>query len=137
MSLSRYLGFFFKNNLRQNFQIIRKLDDEKHGLLVGTDSFGNQYYENNEERYGRHRWVLPHASVPKSDATQVPPGWNQWLHCFTDEIPKMDESGRVLKDHFWATNEVVPNKTGTRGAYKVYSTASPTVQPWTPTVSER
>ncbi|OMJ14727.1 NADH dehydrogenase [ubiquinone] 1 alpha subcomplex subunit 12 [Smittium culicis] len=137
MSLVRYMNFFFKNSLKQNFLVIRKLDDQKYGALMGTDSFGNKYYENTEERYGRHRWVLPAASVPKSDATQIPPGWNQWLHCVSDDIPVSDELGRVAVNHSWAIQDIIQNKTGTRGAYKVYSTTKPRIEPWSPSVTQR
>ena len=33
-------------------------DDLKEGKLVGTDSAGNKYFENNAYFYGRNRWVV-------------------------------------------------------------------------------
>ena len=34
-----------------------KYDTLKAGRLVGTDKYGNNYYENKELMYGQHRWV--------------------------------------------------------------------------------
>lgn len=33
------------------------MDEVKIGTLVGTDKYGNKYYENNRYFYGRNRWV--------------------------------------------------------------------------------
>ncbi|PVU94014.1 hypothetical protein BB561_002878 [Smittium simulii] len=135
MSLVRYLNFFFKNSPKQNFLVIRKLDDEKWGNLVGTDELGNKYYENKAERYGRHRWVLPAASVPASDASQIPPGWNQWLHNVSDQTPLMTkESTPIYK---WMPAKHSENSTGTPGAFQTYNTCRPVVKSWTPAVLQR
>jgi NADH:ubiquinone oxidoreductase subunit len=49
-------------------------------IPVGTDSFGNRYFENyngHEEVPGRHRWV--DYAQDDFNASQVPPGWYSWL----------------------------------------------------------
>lgn len=33
------------------------MDDVKDGKLVGTDKYGNKYYQNPRYFYGRNRWV--------------------------------------------------------------------------------
>ncbi len=54
------------------------------GRQVGTDRFGNAYYESRDDymNYGRkRRWVL-YAGAP--DPTTVPPEWHGWLHHTAD-----------------------------------------------------
>ena len=49
-------------------------------LPVGTDEFGNRYYENynaHEEVPGRQRWV--DYAQDDFNASQVPRGWHSWL----------------------------------------------------------
>merc|ERR1712137_114395 len=52
----------------------------KKGRLVGTDEFGNKYYENSKEQYGRDRWVILAEGKRRYDPTQVPAEWHSWLH---------------------------------------------------------
>lgn len=60
------------------------LDDAK---LIGTDQFGNQYYERlGGEIYGRHRWVV-YANKKEYTPTSVPPEWHGWLHFINDLNP--------------------------------------------------
>lgn len=58
-----------------------RFDDLKIGTLVGTDKYGNKYYENNYYFYGRNRWVeyAPHVHM-QYDASQIPPEWFGWMH---------------------------------------------------------
>ena len=73
--------------------------------LVGRDEFGNRYYEDTSESFGRNRWVeyrAPNKKVSQSredgavhggttdhgfDASQVGPQWHGWLHYMADEKP--------------------------------------------------
>src|SRR5581483_10903586 len=49
------------------------------GRLVGSDEFGNRYYES---KTGQRRWVIYAGTV---DASLVPADWHGWLHhTFTD-----------------------------------------------------
>ena len=55
--------------------------------LVGTDQFGNQYYERTQgEIYGRHRWVV-YGNKKDYTSTSVPPEWHGWLHYINDNHP--------------------------------------------------
>lgn len=58
-----------------------RFDDLKIGKLVGTDKYGNKYYENNYYFYGRNRWVeyAPHVHMAY-DASQIPAEWYGWMH---------------------------------------------------------
>ena len=82
------------------------------GQAVGTDHFGNTYYQERRDRPGhrRRRWVIYKGEV---EATRVPPEWHGWLHYTTAELPGAD-AGRPVKP--WQ-KEHQPNLTGTARAY--------------------
>jgi len=65
-------------------------DATKH---VGTDEFGNRYYENLRMQKGQHRWVRPanDESHLLWDASNIPAGWHRWMHHTTDTPPNIDE----------------------------------------------
>ena len=77
------------------------------GSPVGTDDFGNRYYQNKD---GSRRWVIYNGTV---EASRVPPDWHGWLHHTTDVIPPAGGLPRKpwQKEH-------VPNLTGTDHAYR-------------------
>jgi len=90
----------------------------KNGRLVGTDKFGNEYYESDvtdpmidcNSLSGRERWV----ELRGFDASTVPPEWHAWLHKFTDA------SAPVVVEKFSPTvygAEHLENKTGTNEMY--------------------
>ncbi len=86
---------------------------KSRGRKVGTDQFGNKYYEASPIKgYKRHRrWVI-YKGVP--DASKVPPEWHGWLHHQSDIVPSEDApSYRKMwqKPHS-------PNMTGTNQAYR-------------------
>lgn len=60
---------------------ISRFDDLKIGKLVGTDKYGNKYFENNYYFYGRNRWVeyAPHIHMAY-DGSQIPAEWFGWMH---------------------------------------------------------
>lgn len=60
---------------------ISRFDELKIGTLVGTDKYGNKYFENNYYFYGRNRWVeyAPHVHMAY-DASQIPAEWYGWMH---------------------------------------------------------
>ncbi len=72
------------------------------GAPVGTDDFGNRYYQNKD---GSRRWVLYNGTV---EASRVPPDWHGWLH-HTYAAP--------LKTRAFEQPHQ-PNLTGTPDAYK-------------------
>ena len=82
------------------------------GKKIGTDVFGNIYYEASPRKgYKRpRRWVMYKGAA---EASNVPPEWHGWLHHQTNEIPSDDDSRRRewQKPH-------MPNLTGTNLAYR-------------------
>ena len=83
--------------------------------LVGTDEFGNKYYE---QRKGRHtktsmvrrkRWVI-YKGI--NEPSKVPAEWHAWLHHTVQEPPASD-----LPKWPWQRRHL-PNLTGTELAYR-------------------
>ena len=81
-----------------------------HGRPVGTDGFGNRYFEQKRARAGlrSRRWVL---YAGEAEASAVPPEWHAWLHYTTDQPIAM--SARKP----WQTPHR-PNLTGTPESYR-------------------
>jgi len=81
------------------------------GELVGTDPFGNRYYQLRRppETGRRRRWVVYNG---EDEASRVPPEWNAWLHYTVDAVP--ENAGLPHRD--WQKPHV-PNRTGTAEAY--------------------
>jgi NADH:ubiquinone oxidoreductase subunit len=80
------------------------------GRKVGTDAYGNTYYEHKRAPASgrRRRWVI-YAGTP--DASKVPPEWHGWLHHMSD-APLPEGSLRPwMKPH-------QPNLTGTAAAWR-------------------
>ncbi|XP_065841693.1 NADH dehydrogenase [ubiquinone] 1 alpha subcomplex subunit 12-like [Oscarella lobularis] len=96
------------------------------GQLVGTDDYGNKYYENKNYIWSRHRWI-DFAKWKDFDASQVPPEWHGWLHSMTDDPPtKVPPVKRKFRqDH-------VENVSGTSRQYVPYSTTRQKIQSWEP-----
>lgn len=113
--------------MRSAWKLFR-MDDLRMGTLVGTDKFGNQYFENNRFFYGRNRWVEYGDQYHFDyDGSQVPPEWHRWLHYTTDDPPtKVPPVARK-----WIM-EHTENMSGTSQAYMPYSTTRPKIQPWVP-----
>ena len=76
------------------------------GRAVGSDEFGNRYYEN---RRGK-RWVIYNGYA---EASAIPPGWYGWMHKTVDEPPV----ARTYQPRQWEKPHE-PNPTGTRAAYR-------------------
>jgi NADH:ubiquinone oxidoreductase subunit len=81
------------------------LDTWFRGQAVGTDSFGNRYYQSKD---GRRRWVLYNGTV---EASRVPSDWHGWLHHTFKQPPSDADKTRP----WYKPSE--PNLTGTEGAY--------------------
>lgn len=107
----------------------------RRGQLVGTDKFGNRYFEERKARPGtrRRRWVLFNG---EPEATKVPPEWHGWLH-YTMDAP-LPENSPFHKP--WV-KEHQPNRTGTLNAYRPpghmlqggqRARATGDYEPWTP-----
>jgi len=77
------------------------------GQPVGTDRYGNRYYQN---KTGARRWVVYNGTV---EASRVPPDWHGWLHHTFKDPPTV----APLKTKSWE-KEHQPNLSGTAGAYR-------------------
>ncbi|KAK0167172.1 hypothetical protein PV327_004604 [Microctonus hyperodae] len=106
-----------------------RTDDLKLGTHVGTDKYGNRYFQNNFYFYGRNRWVIYADRVNDwYDGSQVPAEWFGWLHYKTDLLPHQDPSRPKYE---WMTDHR-QNLSGTKEAYVPYSTTKPKIEPWKP-----
>lgn len=81
------------------------------GEAVGTDRFGNEYFQEKAARRGmrRRRWVLYNG---EPEATKVPPEWYGWMR-HTNDAP-LPEGPDAEKP--WI-RDYIPNLTGTVRAY--------------------
>ena len=77
------------------------------GEAVGTDKFGNRYYQT---KGGKRRWVIYNGTV---EASRVPPDWHGWLHHTFKNPP----TTAPLKTQSWQRG-YQPNMTGTDGAHR-------------------
>ncbi len=81
---------------------------------VGSDSFGNKYYESikQDRVFNRRSRRVIYTSLV--EASLVPPVWNAWLTFQIEHIPLNENIGyRWEKPH-------MPNLTGTKYAYFPY-----------------
>ncbi|KAL6260607.1 hypothetical protein P5V15_008127 [Pogonomyrmex californicus] len=112
-----------------SFKTYFRVDELKTGTLIGTDKYGNRYYENNAYFMGRNRWVIYADKVGFNyDGSQVPAEWFGWLHYKTDLPPFEDPSRPNYK---WMMDHQ-QNMSGTNQAYMPYSTTKPKIEPWRP-----
>ena len=112
-----------KQGLRKTIYQVLSSEQPRYGTLVGTDAYGNQYYENKADIMNRNRWVI--YEKWNWDGSQVPPEWHSWLHHISDKTPI---SHPVDKPKFFVAH--VEHLTGTSSAYKPYSTVAPKIQAW-------
>jgi NADH:ubiquinone oxidoreductase subunit len=107
------------------------MDEIKAGTLVGTDKYGNKYYENPAQFYGRNRWVeYAEYKNLEYDGSQIPAEWlvNKfhlldfgnnvlnifrfgWMHYKTDLPPHRDGNRKQYK---WMADHS-ENLSGTTG----------------------
>ena len=97
-------------NLASIGYIGTRLFTSLRGGAVGTDGFGNRYFQERRFKEGRRqrRWVL-YAGEP--EASTVPPEWHAWLH-YTVDAPLTD-----VPRHFWQKLHLA-NRTGTAFSYR-------------------
>lgn len=137
-SLIRTIKNIYLSGIKRAAWQIAFLNDTKPGgTLVGTDDFGNKFYETDSpsEIHLRTRWV-EYANGWTVDMSKVEPGWHYWLGYGTNTPPnalpeelKAQRAYPVLKHK--------ENFTGTSGAYVSYNTAKPKCSAWEPKVAER
>ncbi len=79
---------------------------------VGTDAFGNSYFEGRKARHhGRPaRYVIYKG---QNEASKVPADWHGWLH-HTEHSPPPEQG---YQKHSWQQPHM-PNLTGTKHAYR-------------------
>ncbi|XP_022125596.1 probable NADH dehydrogenase [ubiquinone] 1 alpha subcomplex subunit 12 [Pieris rapae] len=111
-----------------------RTDTLKEGTHVGTDAFGNKYFENTYYMISRSRWVEFNPKVKwEYDASQVTAEWYGWLHYKTDRLPSQDCAKYLLMSSSWTCKWLLPyqeNMTGTEKAYYAYSTTRPYIYVW-------
>jgi NADH dehydrogenase len=83
--------------------IINRIFIKLFAKKAGEDEFGNQYYQNKENK----RFVIYNGIVEPS---KVPMHWHAWLHHYSNEIPHEVEKHSWQKIH-------IPNLTGTKNSY--------------------
>lgn len=81
------------------------------GQHVGTDEFGNRYYQESSEpkQRRRRRWVMYKGIA---EASKIPPMWHGWMHYTLDALPT-----EIPRIHYQWEKEHLPNLTGTKAAY--------------------
>merc|ERR1739842_83311 len=115
--------------IRGVFIQLLRMNELKHGELVGEDALGNKYYENNRYFLARNRWVDYNQSNWKDkwdfNASMVAPEWHRWLHHMTDDPPTLvpPTPRKFLIPH-------VKNLTGTKDCHVPYSTVAPKIEAW-------
>ena len=82
----------------------------KRGRQVGSDEFGNKYYDDRTDRksYDKERtrrWVIYKGYA---DASKIPPDWHGWMHYIYDTPP----SEQPLRRKTWEKPHE-PNLSGT------------------------
>ncbi|KAJ5628675.1 hypothetical protein N7490_010903 [Penicillium lividum] len=123
--------------LRNLRRIGFKVRDTKAGTLIGTDRWGNKFYENMAEELPlRTRWVDYKTNWPEYSPDQIEPGWHAWISYMVDTPPTADKLLQPGLRHY-ESSEHRPNLTQTRGAFKTYSTTVPKYSAWTPVAAPR
>ena len=87
-------------------------DITRRSELVGTDEYGNKYYQDRKvsiERRQRRYVVYKGLAEP----SKVPADWHGWLHHTLDEPP----TEKPFNRRAWETDHK-PNMTGTLFAYR-------------------
>ncbi|AOA60866.1 Subunit of mitochondrial NADH:ubiquinone oxidoreductase (complex I) [Komagataella phaffii CBS 7435] len=136
-SIQRTLRNLWKNGFKKSFKQLQGYNDIKSGRLVGTDSFGNKFYEVDDpvEIHMRTRFV-EYTGFWRQDMSEVEPGWHYWLAYGTD-VPPNQLKPEEKSVRAYPVKKHVPNLTYTDGAYVPYNTARPKCATWDPKVTER
>ncbi|CAH7668260.1 NADH ubiquinone oxidoreductase subunit NDUFA12-domain-containing protein [Phakopsora pachyrhizi] len=132
-SLARTLKNFFALGPREYIRQLIYIGDPKPGTLKGIDQHGNKYYEDPSESFLRNRWV--DYAVHDYNASQIPPEWHSWMSHVRKDPPTEDPVIQECRQPWQIPH--VENLTGTRAAFKTYSTTAPKIKTWEPEVAER
>ncbi|OIW30238.1 NDUFA12-domain-containing protein [Coniochaeta ligniaria NRRL 30616] len=131
--LTRTLGNIRKIGLKEYWHQLNYIGDTKAGVLVGTDKFGNKFYENNDELPLRTRWV--DYAQHDYDPSHIEPQWHFWISYGTDTVPNKDPIMQTNRS--WASAHHIPNRTFGPGAFKTYSTTKSKIKAWDPVAIPR
>ncbi len=103
--------------------VLNKIAIKLFNDKVGSDEFGNEYYENKNKK----KKFVVYKGLP--EATKIPSEWRVWIHSKTDKAP----SNFKVKKFFWQKMHL-PNLTGTSLAYKpnIKVKSKKTYQAWSP-----
>ncbi|ORY89485.1 NADH ubiquinone oxidoreductase subunit NDUFA12-domain-containing protein [Leucosporidium creatinivorum] len=132
-SIRRVVANVRQVGLRQAWRDLNYIGDMKAGRYCGQDEHGNRFFENPDETLWRHRWV--DFASHDFNASQVTPEWHAWLTHIRHLPPPEDPIMQASKQP-WQTPHF-ENLTGTRGAFKTYSTTKPKIAGWEPKVAAR
>ncbi|KAF3925898.1 hypothetical protein ABW20_dc0104828 [Dactylellina cionopaga] len=134
-TIPRTLRNIWRTGFRESFWQLATIGDTKAGTLVGTDKFGNKYFQNDAEELPlRNRWVRYKNFY--GDAAEIEPGWHAWMSYATDNLPSQSVIPNTGAEK-WAGTPLQYNPTQSRGAYKPYSTVRPKIAAWEPHVAPR
>lgn len=100
MSHGHFIRAFKEFGVVGTFRKLYKTRTLKFGALIGTDKYGNKYYENRVDyAYGQHRWVeyAGDKSFYQVDPSHVPAEWHGWLHGVTEEPPTARTTGSTWR----------------------------------------
>eukprot|EP00794_Sanderia_malayensis_P020182 gene20182-22157_t len=110
------------------FRRLLREGNVRTGALMGTDDFGNKYYENNKYMFPRNRFVeYAYKGRFDYDASQIPPEWHRWMQFMTDDPPSKVPP---KESKFDMPHE--RNSSGSPKEYVPYSTTRPKIESWTP-----
>eukprot|EP01137_Pigoraptor_chileana_P016506 Opistho-2@73384 len=122
------VNFVRQIGLKRAFWLLMREGDLRAGTLVGEDSLGNKYFEDNTRPLGRNRWV-EYKSWNDYEASQITAEWHRWMHNISD-FPPANDPRMNYRPKFLATYK--PNLSGTKDEYVPYSTTPSKIQEWIP-----
>lgn len=131
--VTRTIRNFFALGPKEYIRQLIYICDPKPGQLRGVDEHGNRYFEDPSESFYRNRWV--DFASHDFNSSQVTPEWHSWLSHIRKDPPHLDPVVQASRQP-WQTPHV-ENLTGTRGAFKTYSTTGPKITSWIPETAER
>ena len=116
--------------------IINKFSIKIFCNQVGSDEFGNQYFEAKKVKDSKKRRYVIYNGI--AEPSKVPASWHGWLHYTTDDLPDNTHN------HLWQKIHL-PNLTGTKFAYfhfgnelekTVKQKVDSSYQSWQPNIKE-
>ncbi|KAF1813268.1 NADH-ubiquinone oxidoreductase subunit B17.2 [Eremomyces bilateralis CBS 781.70] len=134
-TIPRTLRNLWRVGLKDFGHQMQYIGDTKAGTLIGTDRYGNKYFENLEEEMQlRTRWV--DYKEKEYDPSQIEPGWHAWISYMVDQPPTADKLLQ-RQARAWEPAEHRPTLTWTRSAFRTYSTTKPKYSAWLPEAKPR